>query len=146
MLALLGFLALIGRCGRYTVGKIVGTLFTLAIIGVVVYGFIWSVFINPNVNMTSTAFTRGSVDISTGDSLHFQNPANGVIQVLCIGVDQHCSSATGAPGEISGGLRVAPGQTVTVIFPNEGDFSITSETTPHMNITIHVTIPDNSDG
>jgi hypothetical protein len=95
---------------------------------------------NPNIDMTRTGFTRTSVHINPGETLHFQNPADGVMQVLCIGVDQRCQPEYVGP-PFYRGLTIRPGQTVDVVFEASNVYSITSTTTPHMNITISVDIP-----
>ena len=99
----------------------------------------------PEVDMTRTAFTQTSVDASTGAHVHFVNTSNGMEQILCIGTNGHCAGVGLDPGVLLWpGLRVEPGQTVTVVFPDSGDFPITSKTMPSMNMIIHV--QDNSSG
>jgi plastocyanin len=99
----------------------------------------------PEVDMMRTAFTQTSIDASTGAHVHFVNPSNGMEQILCVGTNGHCASVGLDPRELLGtGLRVEAGQTVTVVFPDSGDFPITSKTMPGMNMTIHV--QDNSSG
>ena len=97
----------------------------------------------PEVDMTRTAFAQTSVDASTGAHVHFVNPSNGLGQILCVGTNGHCAGVGLDPSALLGsGLRVEPGQTVTVVFPDSGDFPITSKTMPSMNMIIHV--QDNS--
>jgi hypothetical protein len=100
---------------------------------------------NPNIDMTRTGFTRTSVHINPGEKIHFQNPANGVMQNLCIGVDQHCQPEYVGP-PFYRGLIIRPGQTVDVVFDASNVYSITSTTTPHMNITISVDFPRSGGG
>ena len=97
----------------------------------------------PEVDMTRTAFTQTSVDASTGAHVHFVNPSNGIEQILCVGSNGHCAGVGLDPSALLGsGLRVEPGQTVTVVFSDSGDFPITSKTMHSMNMIIHV--QDNS--
>jgi hypothetical protein len=99
----------------------------------------------PEVDMTRTSFTQTSVDASTGAHVHFVNSSNGMEQILCVGSNGHCAGvAYNSSDPLRSGLRIEPGQTVTVVFPDSGDFPITSKTMPTMNMTIHV--QDNSSG
>ena len=88
--------------------------------------------------MTATGFTSTSVQITEGQTLHFQNPANGVPQTLCTGVDQACQAESGAPESLNKGILVLPGQTMAVRFAFGGTYHITSANTPGMNITVIV--------
>lgn len=116
-------------------------LLTFLLVTFVIGGVLYSLFVNPYVSMTRTGFVRNSVDLSTGEILSLQNAADGVTQVLCIGVNQKCQPESGAPDVLNHGLRVRPGQVVTVTFNTPGGYSITSETTPGMNLSIDVTTP-----
>lgn len=92
--------------------------------------------------MTPTGFTRASINIDNGETLHFQNPSNGVAQILCIGIGQKCRAESGAPDVLNRGIRVQSGQTMDIKFDTDGIYHITSENTPGMNITVHVVAPD----
>jgi hypothetical protein len=105
---------------------------------------IWQGFFNLHVGMTRTGFMRPSVEITDGSTLSFHNPANGVTQILCVGVDQRCQPETGDPSQLDRGLVIRPGQVVNVEFDTDGTYQITSQTTPHMNITITVTTSNTS--
>jgi len=107
----------------------------------VVWTILFTIFVNPYVSMTHTGFTRNSVNLSTNETLNVQNVADGATQVLCIGVNQKCRQESGAPDALNHGLRVQPGQIVTITFNTPGSYSITSETTPDMNLSVDVTTP-----
>jgi plastocyanin len=145
LLGLAILLTIIGQRGRAFFGRLFSIFFTFAVIAVVVGFFIWSIFINPNVGMTRTSFTRDSVNINTGSNINFSNPSDGVTQVLCVGTDQDCKTSSDDPPELDKGLTIKPGQTISVTFHNEGTYHITSKTTPYMNITIDVTTPSDDD-
>ncbi len=104
-------------------------------------GWLWSTFINPYVGMTNSSFVRNSVSISNGETLHMQNPADGVTQIICIGVDQKCLPEKGAPDALNHGIRVQPGQSVTITFATNGDYHITSTTMPGMNLSVDLRSP-----
>lgn len=118
----------------------------LLLLTFIAVGWLWSTFINPYVGITRTSFVRNSVSISNGETLHFQNPADGVTQILCIGIDQKCQPEDGAPDALNHGIRVQPGQRVTITFDTNGKYHITSETTPGMNLSVDVSTPDDSGG
>ena len=130
--------------GKGFMKSVTASLLTLALFGGVIAVLIFSAEHSfPEVDMARTAFTQTSVDASTGAHVHFVNPSNGMVQILCVGTNGHCAGVGLDPRKLLGtGLRVAPGQTVTVVFPDSGDFPITSKTMPSMNMTIHV--QDNS--
>jgi len=125
--------------------KFFASIIGIALLTVVIVAVIWGTLINPYVGMTRTSFLRNSVSIDNGDTLHLQNPANGVTQLLCIGVDQKCQEETGAPGTLNHGIRVKPGQSITITFATDGDYQITSATTPGMNLSIDVSTPTDTD-
>ena len=116
------------------------SLFTLALFIGVIAVLIYSTRLAfPEVDMTRSAFTQTSVDASTGAHVHFVNPSNGMEQILCVGSNGLCAGVGLDPSILLGsGLRVEPGQTVTVVFSDSGDFPITSKTMPGMNMIIHV--------
>ncbi|HEY0753528.1 MAG TPA: hypothetical protein VGD98_06165 [Ktedonobacteraceae bacterium] len=118
----------------------------LLLLAFIAVGWLWSSFINPYVGMTRTSFIRNSVSISNGESLHLQNPADGVTQIICIGVNQKCQPENGAPGALNHGMRIQPGQRVTITFANNGEYHITSATTPGMNLSVDVSTPDDGGG
>lgn len=138
-------LVVLRRLGIWPRHKRAGLLFIVPLLlgsGAVLF---WSLFINPNVGMTRTGFIRSStVDITVGKTIYFRNPANGVMQILCVGRDQHCQSGQNDPSQLDNGLVIQPGQTVSVTFDTAGMYQITSKTTTHMNITISVNVPDTS--
>lgn len=118
-------------------------LFLLTLVATVA---LWGILVHPYVSMTRTSFVRASVNLNNGETLHLQNPADGVTQILCIGVDQKCQTENGAPAALNHGIRVLPGQSVTITFDTDGTYHLTSETTPGMNLTVDVSTPvDNGD-
>ena len=130
--------------GKGFMTSVKASLLTLVLfagaIAVLIYG---TALTFPEVDMTRTAFIQTSVDASTGAHVHFVNASNGMIQILCAGTNGHCAGVGMDPTELLGsGMRIEPGQTVTIVFPDSGDFPITSKTMPNMNMTIHV--QDNS--
>ncbi|MGZ3643280.1 MAG: hypothetical protein ACXVCM_05455 [Ktedonobacteraceae bacterium] len=131
--------------GKGFMASVKAPLLTLALfIGVIVVLIYSTRLAFPEVDMTRTAFTQTSVDASTGAHVHFVNPSNGIEQILCVGSNGHCAGVGLDPSVLLGsGLHVEPGQTVTVVFSDSGDFPITSKTMPGMNMTIHV-LQDNS--
>lgn len=100
--------------------------------------FFWAFLINPYVGMAPTGFARTDVTITQGDAFHFENPSDGVAQVLCIGYNHVCQSVPGAPDALNNGMTIQPGQMVSIEFPETGDYAITSKTTLGMNLTVHV--------
>lgn len=140
-MGIVGLYLAIGRRGRRVVGRLISAAVTIALVIGLGFMLFYSIFINPNIDMSRTGFTRASVSIDVGDTVHFKNAADGVTQVLCIGLDQKCEpNAKDAPEILAKGqLSLAPGQTVDVTFYETGYFTITSKTTPHMNMQMHVT-------
>ncbi len=97
-----------------------------------------SLDLRSNIGMTRTGFllTSASTHSRSQGTVHFYNPADGITQILCVGMDQHCQPHPGDPPQLDRGLVVQPGQVVNVEFDG-GTYQITSKTTPSMNITIH---------
>jgi hypothetical protein len=116
----------------------------LSLFAFVTVALLLNALINPYVGMTRTSFLRNSVSISNGDTLHFQNPSDGVTQTLCIGVDQKCQPESGAPGALNHGIQIQPGQSITITFNTDGTYHITSSSTPGMNLSIDVSTPEDS--
>jgi len=99
----------------------------------------------PEVDMIRSSFVQSTLTINPGDTITFVNSSDGVKQVLCVGSNQKCSPRDfGTPPELAGGLTLLPGESMSVAFPNNGDYTITSETTPMMNITIHAKASDSA--
>jgi plastocyanin len=121
-------------------GRLGGCLFSLIMVGGVIALIVYGItLMYPEVDMTGIGFVQTSVNASSGANVRFVNPSNGVEQVLCVGSGQRCLSDSGAPVALNGqGLRIEPGQTVTVVFDNTGDYQVISKTTANMNMTIHI--------
>ena len=135
---------LLGVFRRTPLRKPLAWIIGLFLLTLVATGALWSILVNPYVSMTRTSFVRASVSLSNGETLHLQNPADGVTQILCIGVDQKCQPENGAPAALNHGIRVLPGQSVTIPFDTDGDYHITSATAPGMNLSIDVSTPEDS--
>ena len=146
-LGLLIFFGALAKAERRSfVGKLSRGLFFLTILALIGAFLFWTILINPDIGMTRTGFTRTSVSINTGDAIYFHNLANGATQRICVGVNQHCQPGNSDPAQLDYGLVMQPGQTVSVVFDTEGDYQITSTTTPHMNMTVNVRVSHNGGG
>ena len=93
----------------------------------------------PRVDLTRTGFSISYVSIVEGGTVTFDNPSDGVTQVLCLGTDQQCDPYASSSLQLAQGLVLHPGQSVSIVFSRYGTYQITSKTTPHMNLTIYVT-------
>ena len=103
----------------------------------------------PEADMTRSGFVQSDVFVDIGASVTFVNPADGVPQLLCIGTNQRCDSDPGnynQPSQLYHGLRVLPGQRVSIVFGAVGDYHVTSQTTANMNITISANAPGSRGG
>jgi plastocyanin len=138
----IGLVLMLGIFRRASLRKPLAWSIGLLLFALIAVGWLWGSFINPYVGMTPTSFIRNTVSISTGDTLHMQNPANGVAQTLCIGVNQKCQPEDGAPGLLNRGIELQPGQSITITFNTNGNYHITSETTPGMNLSVDVSTSD----
>lgn len=111
-------------------------------VGIVVF-ILWRSLLNPQVGMTRTGFTTTYVSIFDANEVTFQNPSDGVTQVLCVGTDQQCDTYLPGlkdyPSQFVQGLVIQPGQSVSIAFDHAGNYYITSKNTPHMNLKIVVT-------
>jgi hypothetical protein len=140
-------LAVVARGRRSKpLGNLVKGLFALLLI-VAFCSLVWFVSLNPSIDMTRTGFLRtATVNINDGHAIDFSNSNNGVTQILCVGVDQHCQPSAGDPPQLDCGLVIQPGQTVSVVFDFDGEYQLTSKTTPHMNITVSVRANEDGGG
>jgi hypothetical protein len=129
-------------------GQLLGRLSAVMVgVGIIVF-LLWITFLNPHIGMTRTGFTTSYVSIFTSNKVTFENPANGVTQILCIGSNQQCEPAAtaGGPAQLDQGLVIRPGQSVNVEFDDSGDYYITSKNTPHMNLKVTVNEIDDGGG
>ncbi len=105
------------------------------------------------ITMGQFSFVNNTVTIKAGQSVTFNDPeADGGVHNLVTGSAGHFTAATGAPSEFasSGGVNFSPGDTMTIMFPTAGTFSITCTihpacTSPSMsrrNIEPRVTLCD----
>ena len=130
------------RASRGTVlGKLLGRLSTMMVMVGVVVVLLWTTFLNPHIGMTRTGFTTTYVSIFSHNKVTFQDPTDGVTQILCIGTDQQCEKLplVDYPSQLTPGLVIQPGQSVSIEFDHAGSYYITSKNTPHMNLKIIVT-------
>jgi plastocyanin len=101
----------------------------------------------PEVGVTTTGFTRQTITVPAGATIHFVNKSSSMTQVLCLGTDAHCESTVflspmQAPPPrdlLSPGVRLSPAQGKDVVFDTEGTFHVTSALVPGMNLTVTVT-------
>jgi hypothetical protein len=132
----------LARASRGTaLGKLLGGLSTVMVMAGVVVVLLLVTFLNPHVGMTRTDFTSGYVSIFSHNKVTFQNPTDGVTQILCIGTNQQCEKLPSVddPSQLTQGLVIQPGQSVSIEFDHYGSYYITSKNTPHMNLKIIVT-------
>lgn len=126
---------------RRTLGKVMGVTGALALVAFITLGEFWAGFINPYISTTHTGFAVNAVEISTGTTLHIQNPVDSVTQVLCIGLNQKCQPQDGAPTVLNQGVQVQPGQIVTFTFDTNDTYHITSKGMTDMNLSVDARQP-----
>ena len=92
----------------------------------------------PEMDLTSTGFSRNAVEINEGESVHFVNQSN-VTQVLCLGLDKVCDTSAVAPKALKRpGIQLKPGATLDVTFEQYGIYNITSTNINGVNLKITV--------
>jgi plastocyanin len=93
------------------------------------------------VNLTQTDFAQHTVTIPAGTAVRFNNPASGIMHVLCVGDNSRCAPNPQGPTELtaSDGLTLAAGQTKDVTFDTPGTYTIACVLHPAMNLTVTVT-------
>jgi len=97
----------------------------------------------PEVDVTIAGFSPQNVEIIEGETIHFVNKSS-ITQVLCLGSNQHCDSSGIDPTSIipsalaGSGIRLAPGQAQNVIFTTYDTYTVTSATSPGLNLTVTV--------
>ena len=148
-LVLIIMVLILARATRGTVvGKLLAGVSTVLVLAGVVVFLLWSTFLNPHIGMTRTGFTTTYVSIFSHNKVTFENPSDGVTQVLCIGTDQQCENhpLVDYPSQFTPGLTIQPGQSVSIEFDHAGTYYLTSKNTPHMNVKIVVTGPNGRGG
>jgi len=91
------------------------------------------------VDIMTNGFNPKQLEITEGQSIQFVNRSSTVIQVVCLGTNNHCDPYAVLPrGLKSPGIRIAPGQAKDVIFDFYGTFHVTSTTGSGMNLTVTV--------
>ena len=141
-IVLLIIVVALARMSRGTVlGKLLGGLSIVMVWSGIVVFLLWATLLNPHVGMTRTGFTTTYVSIFSHDKVTFENPTEGLTQILCVGSDQHCEKLTlsGYPSQFTPGLVIQPGQSVSIGFEEDGTYYITSKNTPNMNLKVIVT-------
>lgn len=110
---------------------------------VIVVGIYSNFHTPPEVDVTVAGFSPQSVVITEGETIHFVNKS-AITQVICLGSNQHCDSTAIDPTVIDpsalagSGIRIAPGQAQNVIFTTYDTYTITSTTSPGLNLTVNV--------
>jgi hypothetical protein len=105
----------------------------------------------PEVDYTTSGVVPNKHTIIVGMSVTFATPANGVLQVICIGEHGACPpspASSAGPPELREALAVAPGQRKTILFDRLGTFPITSRTPTNANMDMLIVVvrpPANDD-
>jgi plastocyanin len=92
------------------------------------------------VTLGQRSFLQSSVSFSAGQALHLVDPAaTGGLHQLCLGKDGQCDANAQGPDALRNpGMKVAPGDTVEIIFPAAGQYQVTCTIHPQMNLTVSV--------
>ena len=107
---------------------------------------------NPSSTSTATAplgstvtlgqgsFLETSASFSAGQALRLVDPAaTGGLHQLCLGKDGQCDANAQGPDMLHDpGMKIAPGDTIDIIFPSAGQYQITCTIPPRMNLTVSV--------
>lgn len=110
---------------------------------VVVVGIYSNFHVPPEVDVTAIGFSPQTIEITEGETIHFVNKSL-VTQVICLGSNQHCDSTAIDPTVIDpsalagSGIRIAPGQGQNVTFTTYDTYTVTSTTSPGLNLTVTV--------
>jgi hypothetical protein len=103
--------------------------------------------IQPTTEMTRSSFTPATLNIFTGETVHFRN-TSGITQTLCVGSHQECANPNAtAPEQLRApGLSIQSGQTINLVFDTSRTYQIISTTTPALTLTVVVTDSAPNDG
>jgi plastocyanin len=117
--------------------------FSAPVLFIVAFAIVLAIYLNfskpPVVNVGTTGFAPGTIEINEGESIHFVNQSSTTTQILCLGFNKQCDTSAQLPrGLASPGVRIAPGQAKDVVFDTFGTFHITSTTVPGLNLTVTV--------
>lgn len=97
---------------------------------------------SPNeVSMAASDFSRSSITITVGQTVHFTDPAgSGGTHIICLGADGACDSAATGPQALRDpGFTINPGDPAhDVLFETPGAYKITCTIHPTMNLTVLV--------
>jgi plastocyanin len=110
---------------------------------IVVVGVYSNFHTPPEVDITLVGFSPQNIVLTEGESINFVNKSS-VTQVICIGSNQRCDSTAidptvFDPSSLAGpGIRIAPGQGEDVTFTTYDTYTITSATSPGLNLTVIV--------
>jgi plastocyanin len=109
------------------------------VVAIVLVIFFYLQFHKPvEMDVTSSGFRLGTIEIKEGETVHFVNHSN-VVQVLCLGQNKVCDTHAVAPATLKNpGIRLNPGASTDVVFDRYGTFVITSTTMPGVNLKITV--------
>jgi plastocyanin len=111
-------------------------LFIVAFVIVIV---LYNNFHQPQqIDITTAGFAPQSIEISEGQTLRFVNQSSTIIQVLCVGTNQHCDPSSPLPAGLKSAVHIAPNQAKDVLFDSFGTFTITDTAAPRMNLTVTV--------
>jgi plastocyanin len=91
--------------------------------------------------MGASDFSRSSVTITAGQTLHFTDPAGtGGTHIICLGADGVCDpGATGPQALRDPGFTINPGDPAHhALFETSGVYKITCTIHPAMNLTVVV--------
>ncbi len=92
------------------------------------------------VTLGASAFQQTSMTLSAGQTLRLVDPAGtGGAHMLCLGKDRQCDANPQGPDALHGpGLKVMPGDTKEISFPSHGQYQVTCNIHPSMNLTVSV--------
>ena len=94
------------------------------------------------ITMGQFSFTGDSATIKAGQSVTFDDPANGGgIHDIVTGSNGQFSAASGAPSAFASasGVNFSPGVSQTVVFATAGTYTFTCTIHPSMHATVTVT-------
>jgi plastocyanin len=93
------------------------------------------------IKMGSVNFTVGNATVKAGEAVMFVDPTSGGIHHLVTGSHGTFSAEAGAPSQFAtaDGISFSPGDSISIVFPAAGTYTITCTIHPLMEATITVT-------
>ena len=93
------------------------------------------------IKMGSVNFTVGNATVKAGEAVMFVDPTSGGIHHLVTGSHGTFSAEAGAPSQFAtaDGISFSPGDSMSIVFPTAGTYTITCTIHPLMEATITVT-------